>query len=151
VDEGVRTPRYRWWALGVGGVVLVTAAAVVLWNRDEPSAGGVEGRWRPESIAGYTIDRAREAANPKEPLIVFRADGTLTTSDGCNVVEIPYEIGEQGAFSYGRSWLQTDIGCWAVPNMGVVLKAVRIDVEGDVLTFRDGTGTEVGRYARVPG
>ncbi|WP_146174781.1 META domain-containing protein [Umezawaea tangerina] len=151
MEEGERAPRYRWWVLGIGGAVLATAVVVVLWNRDGASVPGVEGRWRPESIAGYTIDPARTAANPREPLVEFRPDGTLTTSDGCNVVEIPYTVGEQGAFGHGAPGPQTDIGCWAVPNLGVVLKAKRVDVDGDVLTFLDGAGVEVGRYARAGG
>ncbi|RZU19114.1 heat shock protein HslJ [Kribbella rubisoli] len=110
-----------------------------------PTAQTVSGTWRPLQMAGF---KALKAARPSDPVLVFRADGTWTGSDGCNGLQGTYSIGQRGAFT-ATSGPQHLMGCDNVPHTGVLKAAKRIAIDGDTLQFFDADGRQLASYARA--
>lgn len=109
------------------------------------SARSVAGTWRPVQMV-FAFDRT--ASRPESPVLVLKADGTWTGSDGCNGLQGTYSIGPRGGFT-ATPGPQHLIGCENVPHTGVLRAAKRIALAGDTLQFLDADGKELARYARA--
>jgi hypothetical protein len=92
--------------------------------------------------------RTLKKAQPNDPVIVFKADGTWSGSDGCNGLQGTYSIGQRGAFS-ATVGPQHMIGCDNVPHTGVLAAAKRVAINGDTLEFFGADGTRLASYARA--
>ncbi|MFI5697594.1 META domain-containing protein [Kribbella sp. NPDC051586] len=110
-----------------------------------PTAQTVSGTWRPLQMAGF---KSLKASRPDDPVLVFRADGTWTGSDGCNALQGTYSIGQRGEFT-ATSGPQHMMGCDNVPHTGVLKAAKRIAIDGDTLQFFGADGRQVASYARA--
>ncbi|GAB3947538.1 hypothetical protein GCM10029976_076990 [Kribbella albertanoniae] len=169
---GVREARRRSWMISGAAAVAVAAVAVTgfaLTGGNTPeqppvAAGGapqstaptttavqplsaksVAGTWRATQITGT---KALKSARPDDPVLVFKADGTWSGSDGCNGLQGTFTIGQRGEFA-ATSGPQHMIGCENVPHTGVLQSAKRIAVTEDTLTFAAADGHELARYARA--
>ncbi|MGZ0151277.1 META domain-containing protein [Kribbella sp. WER1] len=167
---GARRAQRRTW-IGTGAAaVAVAAVAVAVFGlagsqnkpTQTPVAGGpqpaatspsaqavtaqtVSGTWRVQQMAGF---KALKQARPDDPVLVFKADGTWSGSDGCNGLQGTYSIGQRGAFS-ATVGPQHMIGCDNVPHTGVLTSAKRIAVSGDTLQFFAADGAQLASYARA--
>jgi hypothetical protein len=92
--------------------------------------------------------KALKQARPNDPVLVFKADGTWSGSDGCNGLQGTYSIGQRGAFS-ATVGPQHMIGCDNVPHTGVLTAAKRVAITGDTLEFFGGDGARLASYARA--
>jgi heat shock protein HslJ len=110
-----------------------------------PTAQTVSGTWRPLQMAGF---KALKAARPDDPVLVFRADGTWTGSDGCNELQGTFSIGQRGEFT-ATAGPQHMIGCDNVPHTGVLTSAKRVAIDGDTLQFFGADGRQLASYARA--
>jgi heat shock protein HslJ len=110
-----------------------------------PSAASVSGTWRPVQMVGLT---SLKAPRPDDPVLVLRADGTWTGSDGCNGLQGTYSIGQRGEFT-ATAGPQRLAGCDNVPHTAVLKDAERITMDGDSLKFFGGDGLELASYARA--
>ncbi|WP_405061701.1 META domain-containing protein [Kribbella sp. NBC_01505] len=108
------------------------------------SAETVAGTWRATTITGTKL----KATWPVDPVLVFKADGTWSGSDGCNPLQGTFTIGQRGEFA-AKIGPQRLIGCDNVPHTGVLQSAKRIEVGTDTLTFAAADGHELARYARA--
>jgi heat shock protein HslJ len=109
------------------------------------SAQTVAGTWQPVQMVGV---QSLKKPRPEAPVLVFKADGTWTGSDGCNGLQGTYVIGQRGAFS-AKIGPQHLVGCENVPHTGVLHDAKRIAVTGDTLQFFGADGRELASYARA--
>jgi heat shock protein HslJ len=109
------------------------------------SAKTVAGTWRATQITGT---KSLKSARPDDPVLVFKADGTWSGSDGCNPLQGTFTIGQRGEFA-AKIGPQHMIGCENVPHTGVLQSAQRIEVTADTLTFAAADGHELARYARA--
>jgi heat shock protein HslJ len=105
----------------------------------------VAGTWRAQQMV---FSKVLEAARPEDPVLVFKADGTWTGSDGCNGLQGTYSIGQRGTFS-ATVGPQHLIGCENVPHTGVLHAAKRIAISGDTLQFFGADGRQLASYARA--
>jgi heat shock protein HslJ len=167
---GARRAQRRTWAVSGAAAVAVAAIAVtgfgLAGSRNQPtqppvatgqtpasasatpqvvSAQTVAGTWRPMQMVGT---KSLKAARPDDPVLVFKADGTWTGSDGCNGLQGTYSIGQRGAFS-ATSGPQHLVGCENVPHTGVLHAAKRIALSGDTLQFFGADGRQLASYARA--
>jgi heat shock protein HslJ len=169
---GARQARRRTWIVSGAAAVAVAAVAVTGFalaggNTPEqpPVAGGVApqstvptttavqplsaktvaGTWRATQITGV---KSLKAPRSDDPVLVFKADGTWSGSDGCNPLQGTFTIGQRGEFA-AKIGPQHMIGCDNVPHTGVLQSAKRIEVAGDTLTFTAADGHELARYARA--
>ncbi|HEX6347177.1 hypothetical protein [Umezawaea sp.] len=138
---------------GTGGVRTATSTSAA------PSSGApasntavpaLVGRWEPVSITGFDLSGADRGSDTRAPAVEFGRDGTGSVADGCNSASLAYRVEPGGGFS---AWLgpSTVVRCSNVPNDRVLDEAVRIGISGELLTFYDGAGGELGRYARKAG
>ncbi|MET9318153.1 META domain-containing protein [Kribbella sp. NPDC003505] len=109
------------------------------------SAQAVAGKWRATAMLGT---RTLKSSRPEDPVLVFKADGTWTGSDGCNGLQGTYTIGQRGSFT-ATVGPQHLVGCENVPHTGVLHAAKRIAVSGDTLQFFDADGRQLASYARA--
>ncbi len=166
---GARRAQRRTWIISGAAAVAVAAVAVVgfsLGGRNAPvqppvaggetpaattsvqappSAQTVAGTWRPVQMAGMT---SLKADRPDDPVLVFKADGSWTGSDGCNGLQGTYVIGQRGEFA-ATIGPQRLVGCDNVPHTTVLKDADRITLDADTLTFFGGDGRELASYARA--
>ncbi|TDW91138.1 META domain-containing protein [Kribbella sp. VKM Ac-2566] len=167
---GARRAQRRTWVVSGTAAVAVAAIAVagfgLAGSRNQPtqppvatgqapasasatsqvvSAQTVAGTWRPVQMVGA---KTLQAARPDDPVLVFKADGTWTGSDGCNGLQGTYSIGQRGAFS-ATSGPQHLVGCENVPHTGVLHAAKRIAVSADRLQFFGADGRQLASYARA--
>ncbi|GAA3148765.1 heat shock protein HslJ [Kribbella aluminosa] len=164
-----RAQRRTWIGTGAAAVAVGTVAVAVFGlagSQNKPAqppvAGGsqsvattpsaqpvtaqtVSGTWRVQQLAGFT---ALKQARPDDPVLVFKADGTWTGSDGCNSLQGTYSIGQRGAFS-ATAGPQHMIGCENVPHTGVLTAAKRVAISGDTLQFFGADGAQLASYARA--
>jgi heat shock protein HslJ len=171
VTTGARRAQRRTWLVSGAAAVAVAAVAVVAFgvagSRNEPTqppvAGGapsaspsasplvvseqtVAGTWRPVQIAGV---KSLKAPRPEDPVLVFKADGTWTGSDGCNSLQGTFSIGADGAFT-ATLGPQHLIGCTNVPHTGVLNDAKRVAFsDNDTLEFLGPDGQQLASYARA--
>lgn len=167
---GARRAQRRTWIVSGAAAVAVAAIAVagfgLAGSRNQPtqppvatgqapasasvtpevaSAQTVAGTWQPVQIYGT---KSLKAARPDNPVLVFKADGTWTGSDGCNGLQGTYSIGQRGAFS-ATSGPQHLVGCENVPHTGVLHAAKRITISDDTLQFFGADGRQLASYARA--
>jgi heat shock protein HslJ len=167
---GVRYAQRRTWIVSGAAAVAVAAVAVagfgLAGSQNKPvqppvagssqpvaptpapptvSAQTVAGTWRPLQMAGF---KALKASRPDDPVLVFKANGTWTGSDGCNGLQGTFSIGQRGAFS-ATSGPQHMIGCDNVPHTGVLTAAKRVAITGDTLQFFGADGVQLASYARA--
>lgn len=167
---GARRAQRRTWIVSGAAAVAVAAVAVAGFGLagsqnntvQPPVAGGsqpatptptppvvsaqsVSGTWRPLQIAGF---KAQKQSWPDDPVLVFKANGTWTGSDGCNGLQGTFSIGEHGAFTAVAGG-QHMIGCDNVPNTGVLTAAKRVAIAGDTLQFFGADGARLASYARA--
>jgi heat shock protein HslJ len=167
---GARRAQRRTWVVSGAAAVAVAAIAVagfgLAGSRNQPtqppiatgqapasasvtpqvaSAQTVAGTWRPVQMVGA---KTLQAARPDDPVLVFKADGTWTGSDGCNGLQGTYSIGQRGAFS-ATSGPQHLVGCENVPHTGVLHAAKRIAISADTLQFFGADGRQLASYARA--
>ncbi|TCC10455.1 META domain-containing protein [Kribbella soli] len=167
---GARRAQRRTWIVSGAAAVAVAAIAVagfgLAGSRNQPtqpqvasgqasasavptpqvvSAQTVAGTWRPVQMVGA---KTLQAARPDDPVLVFKADGTWTGSDGCNGLQGTYSIGQRGAFS-ATSGPQHLVGCENVPHTGVLHAAKRIAISADTLQFFGADGRQLASYARA--
>lgn len=169
---GARRAQRRTWIVSGAAAVAVAAIAVagfgLAGSRNQPTqpqvAGGqttasasasatpqvvsaqtVAGTWRATQMVGA---KTLKAPRPDDPVLVFKADGTWTGSDGCNGLQGTYSIGQRGAFS-ATSGPQHLVGCENVPHTGVLHAAKRIAISGDTLQFFGADGRQLASYARA--
>jgi heat shock protein HslJ len=105
----------------------------------------VAGTWRAVQMVG---EEALKNARPEDPVLVFKADGTWTGSDGCNGLQGTYTIGQRGVFT-ATIGPQHLVGCQNVPHTGVLHAAKRIVVTGDTLQFFGADERQLASYARA--
>nr|WP_202891862.1 META domain-containing protein [Kribbella shirazensis] len=167
---GARRAQRRTWVVSGAAAVAVAAVAVAGFGlagsqntptdpTEQPVAGPpqsvsptpqvlsaqtVSGTWQPVRMVGAESLRA---PRPKDPVLVFRPDGTWGGSDGCNGLQGTYSIGPRGAFT-ATPGAQTLIGCENVPHTGVLRAAKRIAMTGDTLQFFGADGRELAQYVR---
>ncbi|MFD7160177.1 META domain-containing protein [Kribbella sp. NPDC059898] len=167
---GARRAQRRTW-IGTGAAAVAVAAVAVTafglaGSQNKPAqppvAGGpqsaattpsqqavtaqtVSGTWRVQQMTGFT---ALKKARPDDPVIVFKANGTWSGSDGCNGLQGTYSIGQRGAFS-ATVGPQHMIGCDNVPHTGVLTAAKRVAITGDTLEFFGADGARLASYARA--
>jgi hypothetical protein len=100
------------------------------------------GRWLPLP----TDDLQR----PEQPMLELRADGTWTSSDGCNGSGGRWAAGDGGRVlaTVGGSTL---VGCRNVNVAGNLYDASRAAFDGTVLVLLDATGTATGRLVKAGG
>jgi heat shock protein HslJ len=166
---GARRAQRRTWIISGAAAVAVAAVAVVgfsLGGRNAPvqppvaggdtpaattsvqappSAQTVAGTWRAVQMAGMT---SLKADRPDDPVLVFKADGSWTGSDGCNGLSGTYTIGQRGEFK-AEIGPQRLIGCDNVPHTAVLKDADRITLDAETLKFFGGDGRELASYARA--
>ncbi len=168
---GARQARRRTWMVSGAAAVAVAAVAVTGFaltggntSEQPPVAGGapqsavpttaavqplsaktLAGTWRAIQITGT---KSLKSARPDDPVLVFKADGTWSGSDGCNALQGTFTIGQRGEFA-AKIGPQHLIGCDNVPHTGVLGSAKRIEVAEDTLTFAATDGKELARYARA--
>ena len=167
---GARRAQRRTWIVSGAAAVAVAAIAVAGFGLagsqntpvQPPVAGGsqpatptptppvvsaqtVAGTWRPLQIASFG---ALKAPWPDDPVIVFKANGTWTGSDGCNALQGTFSIGEHGAFT-AAAGAQHMVGCNNVPNTGVLTAAKRVAIADDTLQFFGADGARLASYARA--
>ncbi|MFC9690027.1 META domain-containing protein [Kribbella sp. NPDC056951] len=169
---GVRQARRRTWMVSGAAAVAVAAVAVTGFaltggnTSEQPpvAAGGapqstaptttavqpfsaktIAGRWHAVQITGT---KSLKMPRPDDPVLLFKADGTWSGSDGCNALQGTFTIGQRGEFA-AKIGPQHLIGCENVPHTGVLQSAKRIAVTGDTLTFAAADGHELAKYARA--
>jgi len=165
---GARQAQRRTWIISGAAAVAVAAVAVVgfsLGGRNAvqppvaggqtpsastsvqapPSAQSVSGTWRAVQMAGMT---SLKADRPDDPVLVLKADGTWTGSDGCNGLQGTYAIGQRGEFA-ATIGPQRLVGCDNVQHTAVLQDADRITLDADALKFFGGDGRELASYARA--
>jgi len=169
---GAQQARRRTWMISGAAAVAVAAVAVAGFaltggnTSEQPpvAAGGapqstapataavqplsaktLAGTWRAVQITGT---KSLKSARPDDPVLVFKADGTWSGSDGCNGLQGTFTIGQRGEFA-AKIGPQHLIGCDNVPHTGVLQSAKRIEVSEDTLTFAAADGKELARYARA--
>ncbi|TCO34706.1 heat shock protein HslJ [Kribbella steppae] len=168
-STGARQAQRRTWIISGAAAVAVAAVAVVgfsLGGRNAPvqppvaggrtpsastlvqaapSAQSVSGTWRAVQMAGMT---SLKADRPDDPVLVLKADGTWTGSDGCNGLQGTYAIGQRGEFA-ATIGPQRLVGCDNVQHTAVLQDADRITLDADTLKFFGGDGRELASYARA--
>lgn len=167
---GARRAQRRTWIVSGTAAVAVAAVAVVgfglagsqntpvqppVAGSSQPatptptppvSAQTVSGTWRPLQIAGFKA--MKQQSWPDDPVLVFKANGTWTGSDGCNGLQGTFSIGEHGAFTAAAGG-QHMIGCDNVPNTGVLTAAKRVAIADNTLQFFGADGARLASYARA--
>jgi hypothetical protein len=98
------------------------------------------GRWLPQP--------ADDVQRPEQPMLQLRADGTWTSSDGCNGSGGRWTAGDGGRVlaTVGGSTL---VGCRNVDVAGNLYGAARAAFDGTVLVLVDANGAEAGRLAKA--
>jgi heat shock protein HslJ len=85
-----------------------------------------------------------------KPYVHFTEDGHWSASDGCNNTVGTFEVEDNGALFRARSTgFTTLIDCLNVPNAEVLQESRSVDITARRLTFRDGSGSVTGVYARI--
>ncbi|GAB2674196.1 META domain-containing protein [Kribbella swartbergensis] len=167
---GARKAQRRTWIISGAAAVAVAGIAVTVFSlgggpsaSEQPpvagaqtpaastsvqaplSASNVSGTWQPVQMVGVS---SLKAPRPDDPVLVLRADGTWTGSDGCNGLQGTYSIGQDGEFT-ATAGPQRLMGCDNVPHTAVLKDAARVTLDGDTLMFLGGDGRELARYARA--
>lgn len=79
----------------------------------------------------------------------FAADGGWTGSDGCNGQRGTWALGPDGDGAFdGTAGFSTMIACENVPIARWLSDAGRVEMHGDELVLRDGSGAEKARLVR---
>lgn len=108
------------------------------------------GRWTPVSLTGVDLGAADHRTDKNVGPIEFGADGTGKTSNDCNSPQIAYWVDSGGEFTVAY-YTDSLTNCLSGRNHRVVEQAVRIEIRGELLTFYDVAGAELGRYVRSAG
>jgi hypothetical protein len=98
------------------------------------------GRWLPQS--------ADAVQRPEQPMLELRADGTWTSSDGCNSSGGRWTAGDGGRV-LATAGYSTLVGCTNVNVAGDLYDASRAAFDGTELVLLDATGAETGRLVRA--
>ena len=98
------------------------------------------GRWLPLP--------ADDLQRPQQPMLELRADGTWTSSDGCNGSGGRWTAGDGGRV-LATAGLSTLIGCTNVNVAGDLFDADRAAFDGATLVLLDSNGTEIGRLVKA--
>jgi len=106
------------------------------------------GSWRPVSIAGYN----RPLTDPplsSAPTLRFDRLGSVSGSDGCNIIGGSYRLGRGGGILFTDVAL-TKARCLSTPEPPEPLnKTARIDIRNGRLTFLASDGHELAQYERA--
>jgi heat shock protein HslJ len=98
------------------------------------------GRWVP--LPGDDVQR------PEQPMLDLRADGTWTSSDGCNGTLGRWTTGDGGRV-LATAGGTTQMGCTNVNVAATFYTASRAAFDGTVLVLLDASGTETGRLVKA--
>jgi hypothetical protein len=98
------------------------------------------GRWLPQS--------ADDVQRPEQPMLELLADGTWTSSDGCNGSDGRWAAGDGGRLLTTVGFT-TQMGCTNVNVAANFFTASRAAFDGTALVLLDVSGTETGRLAKA--
>ena len=100
------------------------------------------------SLVGRWLPPADDVQRPQQPMLELRADGTWTSSDGCNSMGGRW-IGGDGGRVLATAGFASLVGC---ANGSVAVNfftASRAAFDGTVLVLLDASGTETGRLVKA--
>ena len=98
-------------------------------STDNPSSEALVGTWvLDETFSGRA-----------QPFLTIVSDGTWTASDGCNVVQGTWKLGEGGALTT-TAGPHTLIYCEGKPIPSLFSEAKTVTVDGDTLVLMDVSG-----------
>jgi heat shock protein HslJ len=100
------------------------------------------GRWLPKP--------ADDVQRPEQPMLELHADGTWTSSDGCNGMDGRWTTGDGGRV-LATAGGTTQAGCTNVNVAESFITASRAAFDGTVLVLLDASGTEIRRLVRAGG
>jgi META domain len=126
----------------------VTAADRHAFADPAPVPSGLQPADRASLVGRWLPLPADNVQRPELPTLDLRADGTWTSSDGCNGTLGRWTTGGGGRVLVTAGGM-TQAGCNNVNVAGDFYDAARAAFDGTVLVLLDASGTETGRLVRA--
>jgi heat shock protein HslJ len=124
----------------------VTAADRRAFSDPAPVPSGLQPADRASLVGRWLPKPADDVQRPEQPMLELHADGTWTSSDGCNGTDGRWTTGDDGRV-LATAGATTQAGCTNV-NVAESFFASRAAFDGTVLVLLDANGTETGRLAK---
>jgi hypothetical protein len=126
----------------------VTAADRRAFPDPAPVPTGLQPAHRTSLLGRWLPLPADDVQRPQQPMLELQADGTWTSSDGCNGSGGRWTAGDAGRVLAAAGFTNL-IGCTNVNVAGDLIGAARAAFDGTVLVLLDANGTETGRLVKA--
>jgi hypothetical protein len=126
---------------------VVDDQARVAFAVPKPLPTGLRPATRSTLVGRWVPDGADAVQRPQVPFLQLDADGSWTSSDGCNGSMGRWTAGGDGRV-LATSGVSTLIGCHNLPVGGWWATAARAGFDGPALVLLDGNGDELARLMR---
>jgi hypothetical protein len=126
----------------------VTAADRHAFADPAPVPSGLQPADRASLVGRWLPLPADNVQRPQRPMLDLRADGTWTSSDGCNGTLGRWTTGD-GGLVLATVGFTTQMGCTNVNVAATFFTASRAAFDGTVLVLLDANGKETGRLVKA--